>query len=196
MRNSMENRVPVDIEKLSHGLRTTFIGVAEVFDSIGAEERPGFGVVEETTEEPVENKAEPVDSADEAEADKAVDDSAAEDTGVDETGVDDIETEDASADDTAVENTLAENTVTENTSTGNVELNNPAEDTPGENPTEKTSDKSSITIDDLIKVAAKKIKKKGNSEKIAALVKSYGKATLKEIPPEKFEAFMTDLAEI
>ena len=165
MKNKHENRVSVDIGKLSHGLRTTFIGVAEVFDSIGAEEKPGFGVVEGTTEEPLENKAEPVDSADEAEADKAVDSSAVDDSATENT-VEEAAGEGTSANDTAVENTTTEKS------------------------SEKTSDKSSITIDDLIKVAAKKIKKKGNSEKIAALVKSYGKATLKEIPPEKFEAFM------
>ena len=171
MKNNHENRVPVDIEKLSHGLRTTFIGVAEVFDSIGAEEKPGFGVVEETTEEQVQNTAEPVVNSDETGTDKAVDSTAVDDSAAEDT-VEEAAGEDTSANDTAVENTTTEKS------------------------SEKTADKSSITIDDLIKVTAKKIKKKGNSEKIAALVRSYGKSTLKEIPPEKIEAFMTDLAEI
>ena len=45
--NSVGVAVPVDIGKLSAGLTMTFKGVSMVFDSIGAEEKPGFSVVED-----------------------------------------------------------------------------------------------------------------------------------------------------
>ena len=42
-----KDMVTVDIGKLSQGLNTTFRGVAEIFEAIGAEENPGFNAVEE-----------------------------------------------------------------------------------------------------------------------------------------------------
>ena len=48
-----------------------------------------------------------------------------------------------------------------------------------------------------MKIAAQKMAKDAKvTEKIGALVKTYGVATLKELPEEKFEAFMTDLTQI
>ena len=54
--------VHVDLGKLSEGLALTFKGVTEVFESLGADEVPGFGTVsttEPTTEPTVEPTTEP-----------------------------------------------------------------------------------------------------------------------------------------
>lgn len=56
---------------------------------------------------------------------------------------------------------------------------------------------ASLTVDDLMKVAAAKIKMNPkNSDKIGVLVKAYGKKTLKDIPEDRMESFMTDLSQI
>lgn len=59
------------------------------------------------------------------------------------------------------------------------------------------NDSTAITIDDIIKVILCKIKQnKDNNEKIGRLVESYGVAKVKELSPDKYEAFLTDLSEI
>ena len=56
---------------------------------------------------------------------------------------------------------------------------------------------SSLTIDDITKVIVSKIKQdRSNNEKIEKLVQSFGVQSVKAIPPERFEAFMTELAAI
>lgn len=54
-----------------------------------------------------------------------------------------------------------------------------------------------ITVDDLLKVAAQKITtNRKNSPKIKALLTSYGCTAISEIPEEKREAFLNDLAQL
>lgn len=61
----------------------------------------------------------------------------------------------------------------------------------------QTIEQTKITHDDLQKIAAAKVKaKKGNTEKIGALIQTYGVTNLKDLPEEKFEQFLTDLNEI
>ena len=56
---------------------------------------------------------------------------------------------------------------------------------------------TTITSGDIIKIIKQKISKdRGNTAKIAAIVKTYGVETVKEIPPEKYEAFLTDVAQL
>ena len=197
-----ENVIPVDIGKLSHGLKTTFLGVSEVFGSIGAETVPGFGIVEGdgsglhgtgngTANVPgVENAADGVregtdnvrdnsgDGSGTAAPDEAVKD-AKDGSGATSEGIPDGGGHAAAADGS---NAVAPDT---------------AETSGQETPAEEDRKASPLTVDDLIRVAAQKIKlKKGNSEKIGALVRAYGQTTLRDLPPEKFEAFMTDLSQI
>lgn len=169
--------VSVDIEKLSHGLKTTFLGVAEVFESIGADEIPGFGVV---GKEKSDDEAADVDGMERTEA----------------AAVGDTKPTDAvSAEVFATAGTEAAEA--EESPDATIEDGTGTEPETKEEAAHASQKASSLTVDDLIKVAAQKIKlKKGNSDKIGALVKAYGQTTLKDLPPEKYEAFMTDLAQI
>lgn len=54
-----------------------------------------------------------------------------------------------------------------------------------------------ITRDDLTAVIVGKIKKKrSNNEKIGQLLKAYGCKELSTLPPEKYEAFLTDISQL
>ena len=54
-----------------------------------------------------------------------------------------------------------------------------------------------ITKDDLTAVIVGKIKKKrSNNEKIGQLLKAYGCKELSALPPEKYEAFLTDISQL
>ena len=56
---------------------------------------------------------------------------------------------------------------------------------------------STITADDLTKIIVQKIKqKRSNSEKIGAILKTYGAAKVSELPPDKYEAFITDVSQL
>ena len=53
----------------------------------------------------------------------------------------------------------------------------------------------SVTIDDITRIIVRKIKqKKSNNEKIGQILKSYGVGKVSDLSPEKYEAFVTDLA--
>lgn len=54
---------------------------------------------------------------------------------------------------------------------------------------------SSLSLDDIIKTIVRLIKQDpSNNQKIGEIVKNYGVAKVHELPPEKFTAFMEDLA--
>ena len=54
-----------------------------------------------------------------------------------------------------------------------------------------------ITRDDITAVIVGKIKKKrSNNEKIGQLLKAYGCKELSALPPEKYEAFLTDISQL
>lgn len=61
----------------------------------------------------------------------------------------------------------------------------------------KKPEQTELSPDDLIRVVTQKIKKdRGNKEKVLALLKSYGAAKVSDIPPEKYEAFLTDVSQL
>lgn len=61
----------------------------------------------------------------------------------------------------------------------------------------KKQEQTTLTADDLIRVVTQKIKKdRSNKEKVLALLKSYGAAKVSDIPPEKYEAFLTDVSQL
>ncbi len=70
--------------------------------------------------------------------------------------------------------------------------------TPPEQPPQKAKEQaSSITADDLTKIIVQKIKQnRSNSEKIGAILKTYGAAKVSELPPDKYEAFITDVSQL
>lgn len=54
-----------------------------------------------------------------------------------------------------------------------------------------------VTQDDITRVIVRKIKQdRGNSGKIASILKTYGAAKVSELPAEKYEAFLTDISAI
>ncbi|MBO4390571.1 MAG: hypothetical protein J5825_06910 [Lachnospiraceae bacterium] len=56
---------------------------------------------------------------------------------------------------------------------------------------------TTLTADDIAKVIVQKIKRDRTvREKIEPLLKTYGVARVSELPPEKIEAFMTDISQI
>ena len=73
---------------------------------------------------------------------------------------------------------------------------------PKEQPKKKTAAKkqeqpAELIADDLIRVVTQKIKKdRGNKEKVLSLLKSYGAAKVSDVPPDKYEAFLTDLSQL
>lgn len=61
----------------------------------------------------------------------------------------------------------------------------------------KAKPSTALTADDLIRVVTQKIKKdRSNKEKVLALLKSYGAAKVSDIPPDKYEAFLTDVSQL
>ena len=82
------------------------------------------------------------------------------------------------------------------------ESEQPEEPKPAEKPKPKKAEKKTeppteLTTDDLIRVVTQKIKQnRSNKEKVLALLKSYGAAKVSDIPPEKYEAFLTDLSQL
>ena len=62
---------------------------------------------------------------------------------------------------------------------------------------QKAAPAVTITKDDLTAVIVGKIKKKrSNNEKIGQLLKAYGCKELSALPPEKYEAFLTDISQL
>lgn len=61
----------------------------------------------------------------------------------------------------------------------------------------KKPEQTELSSDDLIRVVTQKIKKdRSNKEKVLALLKSYGAAKVSDIPPDKYEAFLTDVSQL
>ena len=72
-----------------------------------------------------------------------------------------------------------------------------APDKPAKPADDKAVPAPSVTIDDIAKVIVAKIKKKrDNNSRIGALLKSYGVEKVSGLPPEKYEAFLTDISEL
>ena len=56
---------------------------------------------------------------------------------------------------------------------------------------------ASVTLDDITKIIVQKIKQnRSNNEKIGQILNTYGVAKVSELPPAKYEAFVTDLSAI
>ena len=71
----------------------------------------------------------------------------------------------------------------------------PWEDAPKEQP--KPEPKQTITADDITKIILRKIKQdRSNSDKIGMILKTYGAAKVSELPPDKYEAFLTDVSQL
>jgi hypothetical protein len=64
-------------------------------------------------------------------------------------------------------------------------------------PKKKQEQPTELTADDLIKVVTGKIKQnRANKDKVLGLLKSYGAAKVRDIPADKYEAFLTDVSQL
>ena len=126
--------ITVNALKLSRGLKTTFEGIAMVFDSIGMEiELPDLPKAEPPVQKSPEKKPEVV--------------------------------------------------------------REPVSEPKSEPEPQESAAQSSLTLDDIAKVIVSKVKQnQANSDAIGKLVQSFGVATVKQIPVEKYEEFVTKLA--
>ena len=71
----------------------------------------------------------------------------------------------------------------------------PWKDAPKESP--KSEPKQTVTADDIAKIIVRKIKQdRSNSDKIGMILKTYGAAKVSELPPDKYEAFLTDVSQL
>ena len=63
--------------------------------------------------------------------------------------------------------------------------------------TESSDAQFSVTLDDITKVILTKLKRnRENSSKLESILKTYNVNNIKELPPEKYEAFLTDISEV
>lgn len=54
-----------------------------------------------------------------------------------------------------------------------------------------------VTVDDITKIIVRKIKQnRSNNEKIGQILKAYGVSKVSDLPPAKYEAFVTDLSAV
>ena len=70
-------------------------------------------------------------------------------------------------------------------------------DKPVEEDAPQQTSQSTVTADDLTKVIVRKIKQnRSNTQKIGAILKTFGVAKVSELPAGKYEAFLTELAQL
>lgn len=187
--------IAVDARKLAQGLKTTFEGVALVFDSIGAdadvrilETSVASAVTSTEAVKPVKetkavSKKKEKNNGDGDETEDAAGGSA--DVG-DGDGDGDVQPDDVSDE---IETAGAETTEDKNT---DEDTESAAEEEPAE-----PSGVGTITQDDITKIIVQKIKQdRGNNEKIGQILKTYGVSKVGELDASKYEAFLTDISEL
>jgi len=178
--------VAVDARKLGQGLKTTFEGVAMVFDALGAD--ADFPVMEEASV--VEQTGEE-DKTDAAE--KTGHDAVAFATPAAPSESGDVKAEHTDDDETDQEDTV----ITETTETESVEAETVESDTTEAEPepAKKSAPTPTVTQDDVTKVIVQKIKQdRSNNARIGQILKTYGVSKVGELPASRYEAFLTDLA--
>ena len=174
--------IPVNVKKLSQGLKTVFTGMSLVFDSIGVD-----------TDLPVMDSAE-VFGSDNTKAEK-IGDLIGETKSAD---APEVKSEQIVA---AVMAEKAEDAADPPAETG-LSAKSDAEPDASEHTKTETAvsveeASSTVTLDDVTQVIVQKIKqKRSNNEKIGALLKSYGVSKVGELPAPRYEAFLTDISAI
>ena len=191
-RDSRENGIVVDIQKLSRGLKTTFEGVAMVFDSLGkrldvtelniasgesmaseesSDNKEPQNISEAVSETPSE-LAETVETADVKEVNTS------------ETPAE-IPAESEHADEPKEDQTEAQQSDTVDT-VDTVDTEQPE------------ATKSSITRDDIVRLVTKKLKENRdiNGPKIRKIINQHDAENLPQLTEENFEAVMTEIASL
>ena len=176
-----EKLIAVDVGKLSRGLKTTFEGVAMVFDSLGVD--AGFEVADK--EDPAEKKTaakkaekKPDPAGEKAAEPEEEEKDETEDAGTDSTGGI-ADTSDGSA----------------GVAADDGEVDTPEAGEPQAETAESEASAPAITLDDVTKIIVQKMKQdRSNNQKIGQILKTHGVAKVGELDPKKYEAFLTDLA--
>lgn len=193
---NMENSqiIAVDAGKLAQGLKTTFEGVAMVFDSIGADADVR---ILETSVASAEDEPEKAHKAAAKTGTKAS--SKKKDNG---NGNETKAATDGSAGVGAGDGDVQPADVSDELEAAGEEPaddKDPAEDTQAEVEEEPAEPAAvgTITQDDITKIIVQKIKQdRGNNEKIGQILKTYGVSKVGELDASKYEAFLTDISEL
>ena len=169
-----QQMVMVDAEKLGQGLKTTFEGVAMIFDSIGVD--AGLDELKKSiTTDTAEKPSQPEKPVTEKGAKEEIQVTENEDKLGKVTSDDpaDMQSEEIKAEDTGQD---------EDTAIG--------KGTEGKSP-------NNISQDDITKIIVQKIRvDRSKNETIGQILKTYGVSKVSDLPTEKYEAFLTDLAAI
>ena len=179
---SMEDKpMRVNLGKFTEGIGTVFTGVLQMLESIDAKSAEKL-----------------LDSIRKEENEVPFDEDASGDTGdMGDTGAIGLtgDTGGTGKNGASVENsTSASGNGSQSGKTENAENKEIAEKTAK---AAKTGDKDStgISLDDLTKIIVRKLKQdRANNGKIEAILKSYGVERVCELPQEKYESFITDVA--
>ena len=188
-RDSRENGIVVDIQKLSRGLKTTFEGVAMVFDSLGKRldvtelniaSGESMASEESSDNKKPQNISEAV-SETPSELTETVETADVKEVNTSETPAE-IPAESEHADEPKEDQTEAQQSDTVDTA-----------DT--EQPEET---KSSITRDDIVRLVTKKLKENRdiNGPKIRKIINQHDAENLPQLTEENFEAVMTEIASL
>lgn len=179
-----KNLVPVDPAKLSQGLKTTFLGVSLIFDSLGASEAAlGQFTKDGSAAEAVSDGIVAMQQVEKRMGDAEAADKPAESApGKPAEAVSDTHAADASpAPAAGVPGITAQDKPV----------------TAADQPAPEEQPAPLVTVDDITKVIVAKIKqKRSNNEAIGKLLKAYGAAKVSELDPAKYEAFLTDISQL
>ena len=224
-RESRENGIVVDVQKLSRGLKTTFEGVAMVFDSLGRQldvtDLNTASAESITSEENPDNEKLQNISEAEAVSESSTDSSKSETnsdlTEVANTADNEVNTSEipAESEHTEIIEESEEHENCENSTEAEHEVN-AAQDLTSEEAqaeaqqsdtvdTADTADtaesdeaKSSITRDDIVRLVTKKLKENRdiNGPKIRKIINQHDAENLPQLTEENFEAVMTEIASL
>ena len=185
--------VTVDARKLGQGLKTTFEGVALVFDALGVEaELPGIGEVPVVEPGGMESKN--------GKDDKRYNGKNAAEKTENDTGTVTDTSVKVPSDEVAKVNTEqpdedGDEVGQDSADIGEVETLEDTATEVGLKPEKEVTSASTVTQDDVTKVIVQKIKQdRGNNAKIGQILKTYGVSKVGELPASQYEAFLTDLA--
>lgn len=194
-RDSRENGIVVDIQKLSRGLKTTFEGVAMVFDSLGkrldvTELNIASGESMASEENPENEKPQNIS--------EAVSETPSEIAGTVETAdVKEVNTSETPAEIPAESEHADEpkEDQAEAQQSDTVDTADTADTVDTEQPEET---KSSITRDDIVRLVTKKLKENRdiNGPKIRKIINQHDAENLHQLTEENFEAVMTEIASL
>ena len=193
--------IAVDAGKLAQGLKTTFEGVAKVFDSIGVDADVR---ILETSVASTEISTEISTGASTEAEPKAAPKTGTKTGSKKKEKNNGDETKDAADGSTDngpgngdVQSAGVSDDVKADEVTEAVEETAETKEAAGGKETDKPVAEPSVTQDDITKIIVQKIKQdRGNNEKIGQILKTYGVSKVGELDASKYEAFLTDISEL